>query len=446
MKKFNLLLLAILGITTLHAAKIDQVIVRQQWPWSTDVKIEYKISAVTNPVDIVIKAYNGDVELDQSRIAEALTGDRFGIIEDGVGTLVLDPVAAFGTEKIALANFKVRLTLVDSTDSLEILYKVFNLDTGSCEDITRAELLNGKYGTVETDYSKFGGEVAGMPSDMLIWTGVTNDIKYATTHLVLRRIPAGSMRLGYSDGYTDKWGGIPNPVHDYTITKPYYIGVFELTRVQFAKIMKSTDWQWTQFRVYDNRPMETYVSYEKLRGATKGAQWPSNNDVDEGSLLYKLRDLTGKRFDLPTENQWEYACRAGVRTIFYNGTSNTNGLNMIARYSQNGGLLNGSTPPVDTTYEHGTMTAGGYFPNAYGLYDMLGNVAEICRDWAANDPTAFTDDTMNPTQAQSSGKRVLRGQSWYYDSRYQRAEQRGELATTGTGSGNGVRLMLPAVE
>ena len=157
MKKLNAFLVSVLSAAALNAAVIEQVIVRQQWPWSTDVKVEYKISAVTNPVDIAVKAYNGDVELPIP--ASAITGERYGITEDGVGTLVIDPVAAFGTAKVALANFKVKLTVSDSPENLdETLYRVYDLVGGGRTDITRKEILNGKYGSYETNYKAFGAD------------------------------------------------------------------------------------------------------------------------------------------------------------------------------------------------------------------------------------------------------------------------------------------------
>ena len=111
--KMKTVFAAFLAAVSVDAAVIEQVIVRQQWPWSTDVKVEYKLSGVTSPVDISVKAFNGNVELDSSRLAASMTGDRFGIDEDGVGTIIIDPVKAFGTSKVALANFKVKLFGVD---------------------------------------------------------------------------------------------------------------------------------------------------------------------------------------------------------------------------------------------------------------------------------------------------------------------------------------------
>ena len=95
-----------------HGAVIEQVIVRQQWPWSTDVKVEYKVTGVTSPVDIHVRAFNGETELNSVALAAATKGDLYGIAEDTVGSFVIDPVKAFGTSKIALANFKVKLMLL----------------------------------------------------------------------------------------------------------------------------------------------------------------------------------------------------------------------------------------------------------------------------------------------------------------------------------------------
>ena len=179
-----------LACASLNAAVIQQVIVRQQWPWSTDIKVEYKLAEVTNAVDISVKTYNGDVELGSSNLASAITGDIYGISESGIGQFVIDPVKAFGNQKVAIADFRVELELNDSAANIgEVLYKIFDLTDGSCTDVTRADLLNGKYGTVETDYTAFTGFNTPV-SDVVIWTGVTNKEEYATTKLVLRKIPA----------------------------------------------------------------------------------------------------------------------------------------------------------------------------------------------------------------------------------------------------------------
>ena len=163
------------------------------------MKVEYKLLNVTTPVNLTVKAYNGATELPLP--VSAITGDLYGIAEDGVGTLVIDPVKAFGTEKIALANFKVKLTVADAPESAEVLYRIYDMSTGTYPfpktDVTRADLLNGKYGSYETDYSKIGEGFKTGLADVMIWTGVTNSPEYKTSKLVLRR---SRRRMHLEDG------------------------------------------------------------------------------------------------------------------------------------------------------------------------------------------------------------------------------------------------------
>ena len=155
MKKILISSAFVLTAAAVYAAAIEQVIVRQQWPWSTDIKVEYKLSGVTEPVDLTVRAYNGPTELPIP--PSAISGDRFAISEGGVGQLMIDPVAAFGTGKIALANFKIKLSVAPSPSNMDdVLYKIFCLTNGIVTDVKRKELLNGKYGAVETDFSKIG--------------------------------------------------------------------------------------------------------------------------------------------------------------------------------------------------------------------------------------------------------------------------------------------------
>jgi hypothetical protein len=129
MKKILISSAFLIAGATVYAAAIEQVIVRQQWPWSTDIKVEYKLSGVTEPVDLTVRAYNGPKELPIP--PSAISGDRFAISEGGVGQLMIDPVAAFGTGKIALANFKIKLSVAPSPSNMDdVLYKIFCL-TGS---------------------------------------------------------------------------------------------------------------------------------------------------------------------------------------------------------------------------------------------------------------------------------------------------------------------------
>jgi hypothetical protein len=136
-----------------------------------------------------------------------------------------------------------------------------------------------------------------------------------------------------------------------------------------------------------------------LRGVVNGAHWPADNWVDAASFFGKVRAKTSLTADLPTEAQWEYACRAGTRTALNSGkdlTSVTNAcpnLNEVARNPWNSQRILGWTEPDGKGGYENHTTVGLYLPNAYGLYDMHGNVQEWCLDWHTGKlvPVAATD-------------------------------------------------------
>ena len=419
MKKFNTFLVSVLATAALNAAVIEQVIVRQQWPWSTDIKVEYRLSGVTgaSPVDVAVKAYNGDVELPLP--TGAITGDRYGISEDGVGTIVIDPVRAFGTQKVALANFKVKLSVSESAGNLdEVLYKIYDLKAAapaqSCTDVTRRQILNGEYGDYVTDYSSFGPGFATSASDVLVWTGVTNGLAYKTDKLVMRRIKAGSFTCG---------GNTNTPSIQITIDQDYFIGVFEATYAQCehltagrAKLFFSNE------TCRAARPMDS-LTFANIRGEG-GLVWPNQSTLGKDTYLGKIRSLTGvNSFDLPQEIHWEYAARGGTQTIWNNGMTDdasqdkNTALPLIARTKYTGGwgwtLAEAKQAPdgsVDST--RGTAEVGSYFPNAFGLYDCHGNVAEWCLDRYLAWESVTADDLKNGSTTADQDYRIVKGADW----------------------------------
>ena len=274
---------------------------------------------------------------------------------------------------------------------------------------------------------------------MFIWTGVTNDVKYMTTHLVLRRIPAAgqTFMLG-ADSNTDHVVANSYPRYQVRMTNDYWMGVFELTQSQYKRLMNGAAPSYFNNPAYaDTRPVEQ-VSFQMLRGTSLGAYV----------------------FDLPTETQWEIACRAGTETTFYDGSNFPSSgyssmflasLNPLARYNWNGGLADvrdttAPTPAADCDVSRGTARVGSYLPNAYGLYDMLGNVNEWCLDVYGNDPSS-PDVQVEPMGAAlpgDDGRRVARNGSWNANAGAVRASARNKVAMTTYTSEYGARICISA--
>ena len=238
--------------------------------------------------------------------------------------------------------------------------------------------------------------------------------EYKTTKLVLRRIPAGTFNMGSP---TNELGrDSDEPQHGVTLTKDFYIGVFETTQKQWERVMGNWPSFFTNATYRESRPVEQ-VSYYQIRENPANSDdpavyWPSNSAVNADSFMGRLRARTGQAFDLPTEAQWEYACRAGTTTALNSGYNLTN-VNADARmaevgryqYNHPGGYSSSSSVSTDG----GTAKAGSYLPNAWGLYDMHGNVWEWCLDWYVSSPAGALD----PPGAVSGSSRVERGGSWY---------------------------------
>ena len=241
------------------------------------------------------------------------------------------------------------------------------------------------------------------------WTG-----EYKTTKLILRRIEAGTFIMG---------GGSSDESRRVTLSKPFYMGVFEVTQKQWKLVMgtwpgsspSSSCGRGDAYPAY-------YVSYDDIRGSSSGAWWPASSAVDASSFLGRLRAKTGLDFDLPTEAQWEYACRAGTATTYYWGDAMDG---TYAWYSSNSG---------STAHPVGTR-----LPNAWGLYDMSGNVWEWCRDWYGYGALAYGTD---PTGSASGSYRVERGGSWSSNADRCASSYRDGHAPSNRNLDNGFRLVM----
>ena len=404
---------------------IGQVVVRQQWPWSTDVRIDYVLTGAERPVDIDLEFRDGSSSLSVAQGSAAVQGDVY-YVENGVHTIMVDPIAAFGTSKPSFGDFKVKLTTKATTvPDNKVLYKIVDLVASNVTDVTRGDLLLGKYGTVVTNYSQVGTNFSTPLTDVVVWTGVKDVEAYKTTKLVLRRIPAGTFLMGSPEGENGRntrpsafsSQALQETQHSVTLTKDFWIGVFPITQKQYKLItgnstVPTTQHDYTRCADTDLHPVYDVRYKEDIRGSSKGAGWPSSHDVDASSILGKLRSILNGdlAFDLPTEAQWEYACRGGNEgaNVLYSGK-----LMYVAGTVQNDNrneicwnYYNSKDP--DDNSKTVTRAVGGKLPNAFGLYDMLGNVGE----WTLDHTSAGSDyDLVNTTDpvGLASGNYAIRG-------------------------------------
>ncbi|MEZ4888810.1 MAG: SUMF1/EgtB/PvdO family nonheme iron enzyme [Chitinophagales bacterium] len=183
-------------------------------------------------------------------------------------------------------------------------------------------------------------------------------------------VSGGTFQMGSNDGQDDE-----KPVHPVTLST-FQMGKYEVTQAQWEAVMGSNPSQ--KSAGCDNCPVES-------------VSW---NDAQD--FIKKLNQLTGKRFRLPTEAEWEFAARGGTKSRNYT-YSGSNSIDEVAWYGDNSGS---KTHPV-----------GGKKANELGLYDMSGNVWEWCNDWY-DENYYSSSPSSNPKGPATGGVRVLRGGSW----------------------------------
>ena len=278
--------------------------------------------------------------------------------------------------------------------------------------------------------------------------------EYKTEKLVLRYIPAGSFIMG--GRATDYPGAVNTNLHMVTLTKPFYIGVFECTQRQWELVMGNRPSFFTNETCWATRPVDR-VSYLDIRGSVFGREWPKHMMVDDGSFLGVVRAKTGNLlFDLPTDAQWEYACRAGTVTALNSGKNLTGemeceNMNEVARYrfNSNNDTLT-QVEKANCTTQYCSAKVGSYMPNEWGIFDLHGNLWEHCLDRAlplavgSIDPVGGNDTTLT--------KRVIRGggyneNAWRCRSAFRYADTYGHgYSQTGRGSTVGFRICLHAAD
>ncbi len=234
--------------------------------------------------------------------------------------------------------------------------------------------------------------------------------------LEMKQIKAGSFLMGSPE---DERGRYDDEVqHRVTLMRDYWLGTCEVTQAQWKAVMGSNP---SEFKG-DDLPVEN-VSWEDAMEFCKKL-----NHVPY------IRKPKGYQFSLPTEAQWEYACRAGTTSALNSGRNLTSAegacpnLDQVGWYWKNSGS---STHPV-----------GRKQPNAWGLYDMHGNVWEWCRDWFGD----YSGKATDPTGPSSGSYRVIRGGSWGGYAQYCRSAYRCRTSPGYWSIDLGFRLALVPVQ
>jgi len=239
--------------------------------------------------------------------------------------------------------------------------------------------------------------------------GLLGNPYYRTAAMVMRYVAAKDVPWKMGAG-----------AYDAQLDHDYWLGVFQLTKGQLAQL-SGTGYRTTDGSSYNGerywrfRPV-CRVTYNTFRGSNNYPSAPNGS-----SYLGMLNGLTGLSFDLPTEGEWEFAARAGHENGYYGDGSAESKANMqrLGRFSGNCGGWTMSDDGEDETL-YATRSVGSYAPNAWGFYDMHGNVNEYCVDWYTTDTAvlsglagkvnvSLTDGSKMADGTTAGAKRVAKG-------------------------------------
>ena len=416
---------------------IDVTKFQQRYPWNGLVDIDYTITRSENEATIDPLKHSVRISVVNCAVTPAVTNVahvfRQGAlpVSDGAHRVTWDANAEGINFKSQ--NVKVFAEIVRYAEK----YMIIDVSAGAKDDAVYP--VTYMHGAPEGGFNKD-----------------EDKDEYKGNKIVLRLIPPGSFVMGSPTTEPGRKGGTGTSAYDTSarevqhavaITKPFYIGIFEITQKQYENVMGSHTSQYAG----NHHPVEK-VTYNEIRGTadtgTHQYDWPWTNEVAATSFMGKLRSKCREQnssgawepvsglFDLPTDAQWEYACRAGKTTPFNNGIPCANEaaldeqLKLLGRYGNIGG----------------TVDVGTYAPNDWGLYDMHGNVWEWCLDWYQEDVQNIENPSVDPVgpsagAASASGPhRMGRGGGRSDTPRYCRSAYRSDAAPDAVSGNLGFRL------
>lgn len=224
------------------------------------------------------------------------------------------------------------------------------------------------------------------------------------------RVDGGAFNMGATPDQGENPNEDEKPMHQVVLSD-YYIGQTEVTQELWQAVMESNP---SRFNNDINKPVEK-VSWNQCQ-----------------EFIFRLNDLTGQQFRLPSEAEWEFAARGGTKSKNYT-YSGGNDLNDLAWYNYNAYAVGSSSP------DYGTHVVGTRLPNELGLYDMTGNVWEWCQDWYGS---YSAENQTDPTGPETGSNHVIRGGGWTNYPSLLRIAARSNYLPTFTGNFIGLRLAL----
>ena len=387
--------------------------VAQRWPWNNKIDITYTVTGGQT----LSSDGTGDV---YAKIVFNATIDGTAYTIDGVHDIGAN--ASNGTHTVTWtppSSLKTKATGCTMTATLSAAdapsgddYMIVDLDTGaiSYEGLLYSqELSNARY----------------------------NTDTYKQDKLVLRKVPMGAYQVGHADIGTSGSANTPKTwnLAQYNDGATYYIGIFHVTQAQYLKITGTNPASKTTHNsnyalIADdtivNRPVD-YVTWNNMRGTdgtshNLGTLEPSST----GTFLQRLNYLTGMEadgygFDLPTEIMWEIAARAGTTTTYWWGNDMIDTVQSDGRYYL----------ACRSNANDSTVAAGTTIPNPWGIYDVAGNICNMCIDtWGLADLADAESPYVGYIDASNSYRRN-RGASSYYSQYSQLSRRYGFINNTG---------------